>query len=174
MARQHLMSISLEVIAEMDAKTVTDARSFLRSMRAAIAFAETVEEIGSTEDAVAILKRDYETLSNEIGEQRAILLELGEQQKAAESEIEAAKAEGRKVAKDMKAKTELAFTAKMKDATEVSEAMVAKAKDEASAWDHRTMVAKKEFEQAKAELAILQTKLAETKIQLEALFAGVK
>ena len=158
----------------MDAKTVTDARSFLRSMRAAIAFAETVEEIGSTEDAVAILKRDYETLSNEIGEQRAILLELGEQQKAAESEIEAAKAEGRKVAKDMKAKTELAFTAKMKDATEVSEAMVAKAKDEASAWDHRAAVARKEFEENKAKADTKAKELADIQAKLDALFAKVR
>jgi len=158
----------------MDAKVIQDARAFMRNFRNVLAFAEHIEHIGNLEGEMAGLKKQYADFLVTIEEQRSILATLVEEQKAAEAEIEAAKAEGRKVAKDMKAKTELAFTAKMKDATEVSEAMVAKAKDEASAWDHRTMVAKKEFEQAKAELAILQTKLAETKIQLEALFAGVK
>ena len=158
----------------MDAKTVADARNFLRSMRAAVAFAETVEEIGALESLVASLKHSYDVLTIDINKARAILLELGEQQKAAESEIEAAKAEGRKVAKDMKAKTELAFTAKMKDATEVSEAMVAKAKDEASAWDHRAAVAKKEFEENKAKADMKAKELADIQAKLDALFAKVR
>jgi len=158
----------------MDAKTVADARNFLRSMRAAVAFAETVEEIGALESLVASLKHSYDVLTIDINKARAILLELGEQQKAAESEIEAAKAEGRKVAKDMKAKTELAFTAKMKDATEVSEAMVAKAKDEASAWDHRAAVAKKEFEENKAKADMKAKELADIQVKLDALFAKVR
>ena len=158
----------------MDAKVIQDARAFMRNFRNVLAFAEHIEHIGNLEGEMAGLKKQYADFLVTIEEQRSILTTLVEEQKAAEGEIEAAKTEGRKIAKEAKAKAELAFTAKMKDATEVSEAMLAKAKDEASAWDHRAVVAKKEFEETKAELTITQMKLVEMRAQLEALFAGVK
>ena len=158
----------------MDAKTVTDARNFLRGMRSAIAFAETIEEASALESLVASLKHSYDVLTIDINKARAMLLELGEQQKAAENEIETAKNEARKVAKDAKTKADIAMTAKMKDATEVSAAMVAKAKDEASAWDHRAAVAKKEFEDYKGQADAKAAELEKTKVKLQDLFAGVK
>jgi len=161
-------------MTNMDAKVIQDARAFMRNFRNVLAFAEHIEHIGNLEGEMAGLKKQYADFLVTIEEQRSILATLVEEQKAAEAEIEAAKAEGRKVAKDMKAKTELAFTAKMKDATEVSEAMVAKAKDEASAWDHRAAVAKKEFEENKAKADMKAKELADIQVKLDALFAKVR
>jgi len=169
----------------MDAKTVADARNFLRSFRSVITFAEHIDQFASLESELAILKETYQGkaafLQKEHAEtrvvieaQRAQLASMRMEQNQILEMMETAKGEAHKIVKDAKAKAELAMTAKLKDATEVAEAMVAKAKDEASAWDHRTSVAKAEFEDFKAQADAKQKDLADIQAKLEALFAKVR
>jgi len=161
-------------MTNMDAKVIQDARAFMRNFRNVLAFAEHIEHIGNLEGELAGVKKQYADFLVAIEEHRAMLAALADEWKAAEADIETAKNEARKIAKDAKTKADIAMTAKMKDATEVSEAMVAKAKDEASAWDHRAMVAKKEFEENKAKADMKAKELADIQVKLDALFAKVR
>ena len=161
-------------MTNMDAKVIQDARAFMRNFRNVLAFAEHIEHIGNLEGELAGVKKQYADFLVAIEEHRAMLAALADEWKAAEADIETAKNEARKIAKDAKTKADIAMTAKLRDANEISAAMVAKAKAEASAWDHRASVAKKEFEDYKGQADAKAAELEKTKAKLQDLFAGVK
>lgn len=158
----------------MDTKVVAEARNFLRMMRSAVAFAEEIDRIGSLDTDLNSVREEHRKNLVVIDAQRTLLATMKMEQAQILETIETAKAEARRIVKDAKEKAEIAATAKLKAADADSAEILRKARDEASAWDHRASVVQAEFTAMKKELADVEAKLSITKDSLKKLFEGVQ
>lgn len=155
----------------MDAKTIADARNFLRSFRSLLAFADAIDQIGTVESDMVALRASYEELLKSISNAKAELEAIRTEAANASDEATAIKNEARKEAKRVKDQANIAAVAAVKKADEDCKVLVEKARASAANWDQRVAAAAKEFEKKQAELVEVEKQLASAKEQLKELLA---
>ena len=144
----------------MDAKVLQDARSFLRSFRSVIAFADAIDQAGTLESDMAAGRKAYEDLLKSVANAKSELEVLRAESSGLQKEADAIKGEARAEAKRLKDQATVAANTKTKNAEDVCRTLVENAKNAASSMDQRAAHAAKEVEAKKAELAEVENQLA--------------
>lgn len=155
----------------MDAKVVQDARSFLRSFRGALAFAEALDTLATLEADTATIQRAYEEANKLASNARAELEAIRTESAGVQAEADAIRAAAKAEAKRVKDQAAVAAAAKIKAADEHCESAVKRAKAEVAEWDKRIVTATKELENTAAALKLLNEQLANAKAEMQELVA---